>query len=112
MDTTITEYGNKIAAIPVGKTFGVRGQNQFCFVRREGSGFEVWCGWEVPESYDDDYESYSIHPFKPERPRPWVGKTHKTDSADDAATVYLEYKTAVAERRQPKTGTTVGSVVR
>lgn len=106
------EYAEKIAAIPVGKTFGTRAENQFCFVRREGSAYEVWCGWVVPEAYDDDYDSYSIHPFKPERPQPWVGKQFQTESPEEAATVYLEYKAAVGARQAPKTGKTVGSVAR
>lgn len=115
METTqeqIAEYAEKIAPTLPGKIFGVRQAERFYFVRREGAGYEVWCGWVVPEGHDDDYGSYSIHPFKPERAQPWVGKSYKTDSAEDAARVYLEFKAGVLAGQMPKSGVTVGSVVR
>lgn len=114
----MTDMETKIANIPTGKTFGSIGQQRTCVVRKLGNGqYQIDAAWEVPESHDDDADSYAYHPFKHPSGSPrsgvcWVGRRVTTDSVADAAATYEEFKTAINSYATPTRGEVIGSVRR
>jgi hypothetical protein len=110
MQERINKYAASMDALPAGKSFELVRNESFVYAHREGSGWAVWCGWVVPEKYEDDYDSYTIQPWK--TPRPWVGRKYTAQDTQDAARVFAEYMDATKARQRPTTGERVGSVVR
>ncbi len=102
----------KIAGIPRGKTFSNRADDTFIHVRRTAVGFELECGWTVPEAHDDDADSYTYHPFRTNTPRPWVGRKTQTQTSEQAAEVYERWLTHLRQRTAPIDGQVIGSVNR
>ena len=110
MDTALMA---KIAAIPLGKSFGTRGPDTYAFIVHRPEGLVVECGWTVPETDSDDPESYSYNPFKGRTATPaWIGRRQVCTSAPEAAAVYTAYKEAVSRSRVVEGGETIGSVCR
>lgn len=99
----------------MGKVFSNRLDTTFILVRRGfgvNGGYEIECGWEVEEAHDDDYGSYSYHPFRTTTPRPWVGQKKTVATVAEAAALYDEWKVALNGYARPVGGTVIGSVRR
>ena len=109
----MTELEQKIQRIPAGKTLSIRTADTYVQVANRPEGLVVECGWVVPERHEDDANSYTYCPFKgrSETP-PWVGKRYAASGLADAATIYADWKEAVAGRRVPTGGEKIGSVIR
>ena len=103
---------SKIAGIPQGKTFSNRADDTFIHVRRTQAGFEIECGWVVSESYDDDADSYTYHPFRTNTPRPWVGRKMQAQTSGQAAEIYERWLQAIHNRQSVTDGAAIGSVSR
>lgn len=114
----MNELETKIANIPAGKTFGVIGHQRTYIVRKTSDGrYQIEAAWEVPESYDDDPESYTYHPFKSASGKPrfgvcWVGRRVTTNDISVAAATYEKFKAALLSYAVPTEGEIIGSVSR
>lgn len=101
-----------IRGCPAGRSWASRSEVMFVEAHRSETGYRLRCGWVVPEAYDDDPDSCSLHPFASSRYRCWVGRELVCAAAEQAAQTFDRWLEAVSNRRSVSDGERIGSVAR
>jgi len=100
-----------IVAIAPGKVKSSATAAKFALIAPRNGGYEIECGWIVPEAFFDDYDSYTYHPFG--RARPWVGRRIFVEDVQAALATYERFKLVVhSAKLDPGDGEWIGSVSR
>jgi hypothetical protein len=117
MAKTVEQIRAELAKATPGNAMASRTSDVFVQAARTDNAYRVSCGWAVEEAYDDDYLTFSTgNPFaKGTHLQPWIGYEVDTESPDEAAKLYVEWKAKLysAERHSfiPR-GTVIGNVSR
>jgi hypothetical protein len=118
MAKTVEQIRNDLSQAMPGQAMGSRSSDVFVqAAKTQANSYRVSCGWAVEEAYNDDYLSFATsNPFAKGTPlQPWIGREVDTESADEAAALYLEWKAKLysSERHGfvPR-GTVIGTVTR
>jgi hypothetical protein len=97
-----------------GKCTSVREDKRFVEASPAAEGgYEVECGWTVPEAHDDDYMSFGgPSPFKGGRMAPWVGRRVVVPTTAEAAEIFVRWYATISQRKTVVEGNKIGSVSR
>jgi hypothetical protein len=91
-----------------GKVFGSRNANVFFIIAQRLEQLVVECGWVVNEFNGDAYKSYFYQPFGVSKP--WDGRRHVAESAEDAVDTYIRWKKEFADQHTVAEGEAIGSI--